>query len=56
MRSCVVVVRQSVLTHYTGQEEMLEDSAALRDWIAAQPGAEERFLRVWQAHAGYPQA
>jgi len=52
----VVVVRYSVLTHCTGQEEMLKDCAALRDWIAAQPGAEERLLRVWQTHAGYSQA
>ena len=56
MRSCVVVMRQSVLTHYIDQKDMQEACAALRDWIATQRGAEERFLRVWQTRAGYPEA
>jgi len=55
LRFCVQAVGQSVLQHYGRTEDMQPACAAIRDWQAGAPGAEVRFLAMWQAYAGYPE-
>lgn len=55
LRFCVQAVGQSVLRHYGTADDMQPACAAIRDWQAGAPGAEARFLAMWQAYAGYPE-
>ncbi|MDP1534460.1 MAG: glycosyltransferase family A protein [Rubrivivax sp.] len=53
---CLGVIGQGVLRHYAQQEDMQDACTVLRDWMQGVPGAEDRFLQVWQAYSGYPMA
>ncbi len=54
VRGCLQLVGTGVLTHYANQDDMQDACAVLRDWLQGAPGAEDRFLQVWQAYSGYP--